>query len=130
MNLDAPETLPSVEVDTDRMAQVLNNLVSNALRHTEQGEIVLAARPVSGWVEIEVRDTGRGIEAEDLPFVFDRFYRGDKSRQRTEADGASGLGLAIAKAIVEAHGGTIRAASSPGSGATFLIRLPIAQADA
>jgi two-component system sensor histidine kinase BaeS len=146
MRVEPAEDLPSIAVDTDRMTQVLNNLVSNALRYTGEGEtITLSAssetnddrrttiddragslpivhRPSS--VVLRVRDTGSGIDAEDLPFIFDRFYRADKSRQR--ADSSSGLGLAIAKAIVEAHGGKLAAESSPGAGTTFTITLPAA----
>jgi two-component system sensor histidine kinase BaeS len=127
LRVEAPDGLPSINVDTDRITQVLNNLVSNALRHTAQGEVVLSASAPSDSraVEIKVRDTGSGIAADDLPYVFDRFYRSDKSRQRAEGDDdSSGLGLAIAKAIVEAHGGTIKVASAPGQGTTFTIMLP------
>jgi len=115
--------LPSILVDTDRMTQVLNNLVSNALRYTRQGEIVLAATVEGEHVVLSVRDTGTGIAAADMPFIFHRFYRADKARQRTDSN-ASGLGLAIVKAIVEAHGGAIVAESRPGAGATFMIKLP------
>lgn len=116
-------TLPTVEVDPDRMAQVLGNLVSNALRYTPvNGQITLAAENGSSQVVLKVQDTGSGIAPEDLPNIFRRFYRGDRSRQQ---NGASGLGLAIARSIVEAHGGTIAAASTPGQGTTFLISLPI-----
>jgi two-component system sensor histidine kinase BaeS len=114
--------LPSISVDTDRMTQVLNNLVSNALRYTTQGEIVLAAEAHDQQVALKVSDTGAGIAPEHLPFVFDRFYRADPARQRTD-DNASGLGLAIAKAIVEAHGGTLTVESSRGHGTTFTITL-------
>ncbi len=132
------ETLPSILVDTDRITQVLNNLVSNALRHTSQGEIVLSAWSQDGSVALRVSDTGSGIGFEDLPFVFDRFYRGDKSRHRPDAltddrtDGSestsSGLGLAIAKAIVEAHGGVIKVESTLGEGTTFTLALPVPEA--
>ena len=138
LRVEAPEGLPSISVDTDRMAQVLNNLVSNALRHTQKGEIVLSASsdaPHDGaratpsrTVKLKVRDTGAGIDAADLPYVFDRFYRADKSRQRDglslNGNDSSGLGLAIAKAIVEAHGGAIRVESIVGQGTTFTIALP------
>lgn len=129
LRVETPEDLPSVSVDTDRMTQVLNNLVSNALRHTAEGEVVLAASAVEGRVALSVRDTGGGIAADDLPFVFERFYRGDKARQRTDSS-SSGLGLAIAKAIVEAHGGTISAESAPGAGTTITIRLAAVPAHA
>jgi two-component system sensor histidine kinase BaeS len=122
LRIDPPEyDLPSVDVDTDRMAQVLNNLVSNALRYTPTGEIVLRAVVDDRQVCLSISDTGIGIASVDLPFVFDRFYRADKARRRGE--GASGLGLAIAKAIVEAHGGTITADSTLGQGSTFTIRM-------
>ena len=105
------------------MTQVFNNLVSNALRYTTQGEVVLAASAVNQQIQFEVRDTGTGIVPDELAHIFDRFYRADESRQRTE-DGSSGLGLAIAKAIVEAHKGQITAVSTPGQGTTFTITLP------
>lgn len=127
LTVDAPENLPSISVDTDRMTQVLNNLVSNALRYTSHGEIVLGAQSDPGQIRLTVRDTGSGIAAEELPYVFDRFYRADKSRQRdtnTASDSdSSGLGLAIAKAIVEAHGGSISVQSQPNQGTTFTIAI-------
>jgi two-component system sensor histidine kinase BaeS len=126
LRVDAQEALPSVNVDTDRMTQVFNNLVSNALRHTTSGEIVLSAQQVDSSVRLAVTDTGAGIPAEDVPFVFDRLYRGDKARSRGN-DASSGLGLAIAKAIVEAHGGTIAVESTVGEGSTFTVRLPVAE---
>lgn len=122
LRIDAPEGLPSVSVDTERMTQVLNNLVANALRFTSKGEIVLTAAAVNQHVELRVRDTGIGIAPDDLVHIFDRFYRADTSRQRS-IHGESGLGLAIAKALVEAHGGTIAATSKIGQGTTFTITL-------
>jgi two-component system sensor histidine kinase BaeS len=128
LRVDASEGLPSIFVDTDRLTQVLNNLVSNALRYTPpNGTITLAAEAKEQAVFLKVSDTGSGIAPEDLPFVFDRFYRVDKSRQRMEGDSASsGLGLAIAKAIVETHGGEIKVASTLGQGTTFTIRFSVA----
>lgn len=123
LRVEAAEQLPSIMVDTDRITQVLNNLVSNALRHTPAGEIVLSASAAAGFVQLQVRDTGSGIAPEDLPFVFDRFYRADKSRQRTD-DSPSGLGLAIAKAFVEAHEGRISVESALGQGTTFTLTFP------
>jgi signal transduction histidine kinase len=119
----APD-LPDVYVDPDRMAQVLGNLLSNALGYTHKGgSVTLAASLLEHEVEIRVQDTGPGIGAEDIQHVFDRFYRADKSRQRDS--GGLGLGLAIAKSIVENHGGRIWAESSEDSGTTFIITLPI-----
>lgn len=123
LRVEAADNLPSIMVDTDRITQVLNNLVSNALRHTSAGEIVLSASAENGSVRLKVRDTGSGIPQDDLPFVFDRFYRADKSRQRTD-DNSSGLGLAIAKAFIEAHHGLISVESLPGRGTTFTITFP------
>ena len=109
------------------MTQVLNNLVSNALRHTQRGQIVLSAKAVGAAVQMAVSDTGIGIEAADLPLIFDRFYSTDRARQRNDSD-ATGLGLAIAKAIVEAHGGSLTVASSPGQGTTFTMTIAAASA--
>jgi signal transduction histidine kinase len=118
----APD-LPAVELDPDRMQQTIGILISNALRYTpRQGSITVMAKADSASVTIEVADTGSGIAPEDLPHVFDRFYRADKSRARES--GGSGLGLAIAKGIVEAHGGSIAARSEAGHGTTLQIRLP------
>jgi signal transduction histidine kinase len=115
--------LSNINVDPERMTQVLGNLVSNALRHTQtNGSIVLAAERLNGEMIISVQDTGSGIPAEDLPHIFERFFRGDRVRQRT---GSSGLGLAIARSIVDAHGGRITAESEEGQGTTFQIILPI-----
>lgn len=120
----APDT-PAVMADPQRLRQVLVNLVSNALRYTPPGgRIRLAARPLSGMVEISVTDTGSGIDPADLPHIFDRFYRGDRSRSRQT--GGSGLGLAISRSLVQAHGGTIWAESTPGAGSSFVVQLPAA----
>ena len=111
-------------LDPDRMGQVLRNLLSNALRHTPaHGEIRLSAARSGESVEMRVSDTGPGIAPEDLPHVFERFYRADRSR--TRESGGSGLGLAIARSIVASHGGTIAAESRPGQGTTIVIRLPL-----
>jgi two-component system sensor histidine kinase BaeS len=114
-----------VDVDPRRIGQVLRNLLENALTHTPPGgEIAVAARISDRWVEVSVRDTGSGIAAEDLPYVFERFYRSDRSRSR--ATGGAGLGLAIARQLVEAHGGDIWVESTPDEGSKFWFTLPMA----
>jgi signal transduction histidine kinase len=116
--------LPQVEVDPDRIQQTIAILITNALRHTpEEGSITVRAQPANDRVSIEVADTGSGIAPEDLPHIFERFYRADKSRSR--AGGGSGLGLAIAKGIVEAHGGSILATSKLSEGTTMRVELPV-----
>jgi len=121
--LDLPAVLPLVAGDWRRISQVLGNLLTNALRHTPQGGIVtLSAVVREQAVEVVVVDTGVGISLEDQPYVFERFWRGEKSRARVS--GGSGLGLAIAKHIVELHGGRIWVASVPGKGSTFRFTLP------
>ena len=108
--------------DYDRLNQVLSNLISNALRHTpEGGKISIETETITSGVRFVVRDTGEGIPAEQIPFIFDRFWRGDKSRTgRTN----SGLGLAIAKQLIHAHHGTIEVQSEIGIGTRFIIDLP------
>jgi signal transduction histidine kinase len=114
---------PPIRVDETRLLQVLGNLLSNALRYTPQGgQVELRAAVAPAGVTLSVSDTGPGIAPTDLPHVFNRFYRADKSR--AEESGESGLGLAIAKALVEAHGGSLTAASTLGQGTTFNIHLP------
>jgi two-component system sensor histidine kinase BaeS len=123
IQIEALPDLPQVEVDPGRLAQVLENLMSNALRYTpEGGQITLSAAAEGNSVSLCVQDNGVGIAPGDLPYVFDRFYRADKSRQRE--GGASGLGLAIAKSIVEAQGGSISVESTLGEGTVFMIALP------
>ena len=123
LRVDAPDTLPSVAVDLERMTQVLNNLVANALRFTSHGEIVLSGANQDGTVTLQVTDSGTGIAPDELKNIFDRFYKVDSSRHR-DGQAQSGLGLAIAKAIVEAHDGAILAESTPGKGTRFTIQLP------
>jgi two-component system sensor histidine kinase BaeS len=126
LSAHVPEHLPRVQADPNRAIQVLSNLLTNALRYTpSSGQVHLTVRATDGAVEFSVRDSGVGIASEDLPRVFERFYRVDKSRSR--ALGGSGIGLTIARALVEAMGGHIRA-ESPGSGqgATFSFTLPAA----
>ncbi len=124
LTLEVEPDLPEVLVDPDRMGQVLDNLVENALRYTpENGRIALSASRSEYGVRLQVQDTGPGLSPEEAEHVFDRFYRGDKSRRRQE-DGGSGLGLAIARSLVLAQNGRIRAESQPGEGATFIVELP------
>ncbi|MFI6428438.1 sensor histidine kinase [Promicromonospora sp. NPDC050880] len=123
--VDVDDGLPDVVVDRDRIGQVLGNLLDNALLHTPAGGIVRvgAARADDGGLRLTVADTGDGIDAAHLPHVFERFYRVDTARDWRL--GGSGIGLAIAKALVEAHGGTISADSDgAGRGATFAVGLP------
>jgi signal transduction histidine kinase len=126
LQLKTEPSLPQLNVDPERMSQVLNNLLSNGLRYTpEGGQIILSAKAQAQHVLIQVQDSGEGIPPEALPRLFERFYRGDDSRQQNE--GQSGLGLAIAKSIVEAHGGTIDVQSELGEGTTFSIALPTSE---
>jgi two-component system sensor histidine kinase BaeS len=118
------ETELTISADADRLSQVLNNLVGNAVRYTPPGgTITLGAESTPGGVRMVVEDTGQGIAAEDLPYVFDRFWKAEQSRSRHEGTG-SGLGLAIARQLVQAHGGTISVDSQPGQGTKFVIDLP------
>ena len=118
------ENAQVVNLDRARMRQALGNLVSNALRHTPAGGAVdMTAEPLADdGAQITIADTGSGIPEADLPYIFDRFYRGDRSRK--EGNGQSGLGLAIAKSLIVAHDGTIEVISVPGKGAIFTISLP------
>jgi len=115
--------LPSVRGDAQRLRQVLNNLLGNALRHTPPGgHVEVSARPTGRGIEVTVTDSGPGIAREDLPHVFERFYRGDRSR--TRRNGGTGLGLSIARKLVEAHGGNISVGSAPERGTCFTFWLP------
>ncbi len=124
LKITQPEHLPAVLGDEDRLTQVLVNIVGNALKYTpEGGWVEISARLQGGFVTLAVRDTGIGISSEHLPHIFTRFYRVDKSRAR--ASGGSGIGLTIAKSIVEAHGGRIWLESDgEGKGSTFSFTLP------
>jgi signal transduction histidine kinase len=145
---DLPDRLPLVLADLDRVRQVLHNLVANALRYTPAGGTITLSATLetkdegrrthndgnaapsfvlgrSSFVRFTVGDTGQGIASADLPYVFERFWRADRSRSREQ--GGSGLGLAIAKQIIEAHGGQIGVTSQVGVGSQFWFRLPIAE---
>jgi signal transduction histidine kinase len=147
LQIEAPDDLPLIEADPQRMSQVFTNLVANALRYTPSGGTITlcaqvedrgskiedreslahprsAIRDPRSAIRFEVSDTGKGIAPADLPYIFDRFYRADRSRAR--GSGGAGLGLAITKQIVEAHGGTIWAESAEGQGTTISIVLPLA----
>lgn len=133
LTLDAPADLPTITIDPGRMRQVLGNLIDNAIRHTRAGQRIMLRASVNGAapgdaaVLIQVSDEGDGIQPEDLPHIFDRFYRADPARRRLSgrSDGGSGLGLSIARQLVEMHKGVISADSAPGKGTTFTIRLPL-----
>jgi len=124
-----PDELPPVQADPDRLAQVLRNLLTNALRHTPAGgQVTVGAEPSPdepGFVQVTVTDTGEGIALEDLPHVFHRFWRADRSRSRDH--GGAGLGLTIARQLVEAHGGRIEVTSELGRGTRFTFTLPVAK---
>jgi histidine kinase len=128
VNFDLAPNLPPVLADEDRAMQVLTNLTGNALQYTpDGGKIFISGKRVDGEIQISVHDTGIGIPPEHLAHIFDRFYRVDKSRSR-QSGGGSGIGLTIANALVEAHGGRIWAESAgEGQGSTFTFTLPIAQ---
>jgi two-component system OmpR family sensor kinase/two-component system sensor histidine kinase BaeS len=126
LSVHTADDLPLVYADPDRVAQVLHNLLDNALRHTAtSGSITLSASSAGKLVEITVADTGEGIAPAELPHVFDRFWRADRSRsQRGRWAGGSGLGLSIAQSLIKAQGGRIWAESQQGRGATFHFTLP------
>ena len=124
LDLDLPSDLPPVDGDWRRIAQVISNLLTNALRHTPRGgRVELQATGSAGAVRVTVADTGTGIATADLPYIFERFWRGEKSRSRS--GGGTGLGLAIAKRLVEMHGGEIGVSSHPGAGSRFWFTLPV-----
>ncbi|MCX6045979.1 MAG: ATP-binding protein [Chloroflexi bacterium] len=125
LTLEAAPNLPIVPVDSDRILQVLSNLLSNALRYTPMGGCIVVSARRDEQLQIAVQDSGAGIAPEELAAIFHRFYRGDKARHRQ--DGGSGLGLAIARSIIERHGGQIWAESTPGAGAKFTFTLPLSQ---
>lgn len=122
--LESDPGLPLITADEDKLDQVLSNLLGNAIRATpEGGSIEVMTRRGRGSVEFRVRDTGHGIEPEHLPHIFERFYKGDPAR----SDGGAGLGLAIARHIVEVHHGDIYVESKPGEGSTFVVSFPVSR---
>jgi len=126
LTAELPAEMPLVEIDPARIGQVLHNLLGNALVHTpEGGAVTVKAERVGREVVVSVCDTGSGIPPEHLPHIFERFYRVDPSRAR--ATGGSGIGLAIVKQLVQAHGGRIWAESEPGHGSNFRFTLPMAK---
>ncbi len=127
LTYQVPPGLPALRGDADQLHRVLLNIVENALKFTPAGGCVelRAANEKQGWVMLEIQDTGSGIPPEALPHAFERFYRADSSRTRQSSQiGGSGLGLSIARELVEAHGGTIAISSSVGQGTTVTLRLP------
>jgi signal transduction histidine kinase len=121
LRLDIPETGLKVFADAAKLEQVFDNLISNAIKYTSSGRIWVEAEATETGVTLRVCDTGHGIPAEHLPHVFDRFYRTDKARSRDS--GGTGLGLAVVKSILDAHGGEVRIASDIGAGTTVMITL-------
>jgi signal transduction histidine kinase len=116
----------TIDADHDRLFQVLTNLLSNAIRYNKpEGRVDVEVTTDDQWAIIRVTDTGVGIPADELPHIFDRFYRVDKAR--SNAEGGSGLGLAICQTIVDAHGGSIAATSELNVGTTIEVRLPTVQ---
>ena len=123
------DRLPTIIGDGDRLAQVFTNLLDNALKHTpDGGEVRLKSQQDPGWTTVHIDDTGGGIPADELSRIFERFYQLDKARSGSGPRGA-GLGLAISKEIVEAHGGTLSAQSVVGRGSRFTVRLPVVRPD-
>ncbi len=124
LTVAVPDDLPLLMADGDKLSQVLVNLVENALKFTPpQGQVVIAARALPDWVEVQVKDSGVGVAPQHLPHLFERFYKVDRSRR----DGGTGLGLAIVKQSIEAHGGRITVASREGEGCTFTFTIPRAE---
>lgn len=122
--VDAPTGLPEVEFDKERMQQVFSNLIDNSIKYGRpKSKVRLTARVISGWAVITIEDEGQGIPADELPHIFDRFYRGKRSRDVVWQ--GSGLGLAISKALVELHNGHIQVDSRVGKGTCFTISLPV-----
>jgi signal transduction histidine kinase len=124
LELDCPRDIPLVLADSDRTEQILVNLLGNAVRYTEKGSITVRVKRVKNQVWIAIEDTGIGIAAEDLPYIFERFWRGDRSR--ASYSGGSGIGLAITRRLVELQNGQIEVESELGRGSVFRFSLPVA----
>ena len=123
LSITKTDTVPIIEFDETRLRQIVTNLIENALIHTpKDGRVTVDISGSSNGMVMSVSDTGAGISIDDLPRIFDQFYRADPSRNRVT--GGAGLGLTIVKRLVEAHGGTVSVASSPGDGTTFTVALP------
>jgi signal transduction histidine kinase len=128
ITVNVPASLPRVSIDPDRIKQVLTNLLSNALEHTPStGLIIITARVEGNCARVDVIDTGEGIAPQHLPYVFERFYRADPSRARST--GGSGIGLAIVKQLIQAHGGDVHVESQLGNGSRFSFTLPLHDAN-
>jgi len=127
LTMDAPPQLPPVKASPPQIRQVIDNLMDNALKYSSSGGLItVSCRPASGHIIVSVTDTGQGIPAEDLPHVFERFYRSDRSRSRPGGSGGTGgLGLAIVRSIVTAHEGEVSINSQEGTGTTVRFTLPV-----
>jgi signal transduction histidine kinase len=127
LRFEAPdERLPELEIDGARFERAVSNLVRNAIEHTPSGgEICASVKLAGGWLALTVRDNGEGFDASQTEQVWQRFYRGDKSRGRNGSGDGAGLGLSIVRGFVEAHGGSVECESAPGQGAVFTVRLPV-----
>ena len=124
LTVDAPTDMPLASFDQERIGQVIANLLENAVRHTpESGAVSVSAETMQSTVRVTIQDTGSGIPGDEIGHIFDRFHRVDPSR--TRATGGAGLGLTVAKQLIEAHGGTIAATSVVGEGSTFTFDLPL-----
>jgi signal transduction histidine kinase len=126
LTIDQSAGSPQILIDGSRLERAIANLVRNAIEHTPRGgRVDVGVRSDNGWVTLTVKDSGAGIDPEDLPHTWERFYPAEKSRRRLNGGGdGAGLGLAIVRGIIEAHSGTVEAASPPNDGAEFTIRLP------
>ncbi|MEZ4666471.1 MAG: ATP-binding protein [Anaerolineae bacterium] len=124
LETDIAPDLPPIQADPERLMQAMTNLVDNAIRYNANGsQVVIAAHPGNGHIELSVSDNGPGILPEDIPHLFERFWRAEKSRNR--ATGGSGLGLAIVKQLVEAHNGEVQVKSQLGAGTRFSVQIPL-----